>query len=76
MARWPKSRWMQAAIALIGAVVASVCVFIWTNNTYFERYAGQYPHDGQDGLGAMMDAFFAGGGHLSAFRLDYLCSSE
>lgn len=45
---------------MIGAVAASFCVFIQTNNSHFERYARQYPHDGQDGLGAMMDAFYAG----------------
>lgn len=40
--------------------MASVCVFIHTNNAHFSRYAKQYPHDGQDGLGAMMDALYAG----------------
>lgn len=59
--RWPKSRWAQAAIALIGAVVASICAFIWTNNTHFERYARQYPQDGQDGLAALNGAFYASG---------------
>jgi hypothetical protein len=61
MAQWPTSRGMHAVIAVMGAAAASIGVFIWTNNTHFERYAREYPHDGQDGLSAFMDALFAGG---------------
>ncbi len=39
--------------------MASVCVFAYSNNSFFERYAREYPHDGQDGLGALMGALEA-----------------
>jgi hypothetical protein len=60
MRRWPTSRWAQMGIVSLGAFAASLSVFIWTNNAHFKSYAQQYPHDGQDGLGALMDACFAG----------------
>lgn len=56
---WPMSRWAQAGIAIAMAIPISLCVFVRINNTHFERYAREYPHDGQDGLGALMDAFQA-----------------
>ena len=57
---WPKSGWAQTGIAFLSAVISSVFVFIRVNNTHFVLYAREYPHDGQDGLGALMDALQAG----------------
>lgn len=64
MAKWPTSRAPQALIAFGVAAVLAVCVFIWTNNASFDRYAQKYPSDGQDGLGALMDAVEAGAATL------------
>jgi hypothetical protein len=58
--RWPKSGWSHAGLALVVALVSSVCVFIRVNNTHFAIYAHEYPYDGQDGLSAMMDALHVG----------------
>lgn len=58
--RWPKSSWIQACISLTGALLSAVIVFIHTNESSFNRLAREFPHDGQDGLGAMMEAFSAG----------------
>jgi hypothetical protein len=57
---WPKSGWAQAGIAFLSALISCVFVFIRINNTHFALYAREYPHDGQDGLGAFMDALQAG----------------
>ena len=57
---WPKSGWAHAGIAFLSALISCVFVFIRVNNTHFARYAREYPHDGQDGLGAFMDALHAG----------------
>ena len=54
--RWPTSRWIQAALSFVGSLVASICVFISTNNSLFKQYARENPHDGQDGLAAFMGA--------------------
>lgn len=58
--KWPKSGWTHAGIAFLSAVIACGCVFSWVNNTHFARYAKEYPHDGQNGLGAFVDALEAG----------------
>jgi hypothetical protein len=57
---WPKSGWAQAGIAFLSAVISCVFVFIRVNNTHFALYARESPHDGQDGLSALMDALQAG----------------
>jgi hypothetical protein len=54
--KWPTSRSTQAAIAFMGAVAISVAVYKWIDETHFARYASEHSHDGQDGLGAFMDA--------------------
>jgi hypothetical protein len=60
MKHWPRPWWAHALISFAFASVLALLVFIRTNNTHFIRYAKEYPHDGQDGLGALMDAFEAG----------------
>ena len=60
MIKWPRSGWSQAGIAFAGALLAAILVYGYINKTHFDLYARQYPHDGQDGLGAMMDALSAG----------------
>jgi hypothetical protein len=77
---WPRSHWRQAGIALAIAIPVSIFVFVRVNNTHFERYAREYPHDGQDGLGALMDAFQAGfytliGAFLCLFILQRLIAA-
>jgi hypothetical protein len=57
---WPRSRFGQGLIALVAALCVAIPVFVHVNNTHFDRYAKEYPHDGQDGLGALMDAFEIG----------------
>ena len=76
---WPRSKWAQAGIAFVGASISSVIVFIRVNNTHFALYARQYPHDGQDGLGAFMDALEYGfwtliGVFLVAFFIQHLAT--
>jgi hypothetical protein len=60
MVKWSCSRWTQAAISFLFAIACAVFVFVRVNRTHFERYAREYPHDGQDGLSALMDACQAG----------------
>jgi hypothetical protein len=48
-------------IALSAAILLAICVFKWTDRTQAEQYEREYPHDGQDGLGAFVDAAVAGG---------------
>jgi hypothetical protein len=60
MIKWPCSRWRQAAISFLFAIACGIFVFVRVNRTHFERYAREYPYDGQDGLGALMDACRAG----------------
>jgi hypothetical protein len=81
MRRWTTSRWAQAGISLAAAALVSVCVFVYVNNTHFARYAKEFPHDGQDGLGAMMDAFSEGSSSffvvfLGLFFLQYLFTTD
>jgi hypothetical protein len=59
MSKWPVSGWTQAGIAFLAALVSTIVVFIVVNNVLFARYAREFPHDGQDGLGAMMGALEA-----------------
>lgn len=61
MMRWPKSRFPQALIAFAVSAGFAAEVFSWTVKTHLEQYNREYPDDGQNGLGAMMDAFEAGG---------------
>jgi len=58
--RSPTSKFTQAVIAFLSAAVSAVLVFAWVNKSRFELYARQYPHDGQDGLSAFMEALQAG----------------
>jgi hypothetical protein len=53
---WPSSRWNQAAIALFGSAIASVCVFEYANASLFEQAVRYAPRDGQDELAAFMGA--------------------
>ena len=57
---WPNSGWTQAGIAFAISVISSVCVAIHVNDSHFAIYAREYPHDGQDGLSALMDSIQAG----------------
>jgi len=58
---WPRSLLAQLAISFVGAGIASYFVAGHVSDAQFLVYARQYPHDGQDGLGAMMDGLAAGG---------------
>jgi hypothetical protein len=60
MWRWPLSGWIQAAISFFVACILAFAVFAYTNDSYFARYAKQFPHDGQIGLAAFVDACKAG----------------
>lgn len=57
---WPKSKLAQAGIAFLMAAITTVFVFSWVETSRFKLYARLYPHDGLDGLGALMDALQAG----------------
>jgi hypothetical protein len=61
---WPKSLWIQAIISLVGALIASASVFAHENSNLFQQYAKDAPHDGQDGLAALVGA---GEAALAAF---------
>jgi hypothetical protein len=50
----------QLAIAFVGAVVVAYFVGGHVADTHFQLYARQYPHDGQDGLGAAIDGLTTG----------------
>jgi hypothetical protein len=80
MSKWPQSRWGQGGLSFLGAIIVAVVVFIHVNNSSFQRYAQQYPHDGQDGLGALVDAMQAGaftlvGVFIALFVLQRLMTS-
>jgi len=58
MARWPKSRGVQATIAVVVALLAAICVFIQTamtsfNNFYFGPHKA-YPYPYPDAHTAQM----------------------
>jgi hypothetical protein len=59
MVRWPTAGWKQAAIAFVMALISAIYVGARVNNVQIERYTREYPHDGQIGLGALIDAFDA-----------------
>jgi hypothetical protein len=59
MFRWPVSRWSHAGISFATALATAATVFVHINNSHAALYAAEYPHDGQVGLGAFMDALEA-----------------
>jgi hypothetical protein len=58
--QWPRSGWTQAVIAFMVGLASAICAFKITADHQIALYAREYPHDGQDGLGAVMDGFGAG----------------
>jgi hypothetical protein len=56
MLRWPVSPWSHAGLSLIAASVFATTVFFYVERSHVVLYAKLYPHDGQVGLGAFMDA--------------------
>ena len=60
MAHWPTSRYSQAGIAFLCSTVLAIVAAKLTADHQMAIYVQAYPHDGQDGLGALMDGFYAG----------------
>jgi hypothetical protein len=56
MVRWPKSRLTQASISLAASIVGAVVAFHFENDSLLRQYVREAPHDGQDGLAALMGA--------------------
>ena len=54
--KWPKSAWDQACIAGVGALVTAILGARWLYTSRLAQYVSEYPRDGQDGLGAFVDA--------------------
>lgn len=52
----PVSVWTQAGRAFWTALLSSICVFLYINVTHAMMYEKLYPNDGQNGLGAFVDA--------------------
>jgi hypothetical protein len=52
-------RWWHLWLALLIATSASFLIFVHVDNERMAEYARLYPHDGQDGLGALINAFSA-----------------
>jgi len=57
--QWPRSAWKQDGIALVCATILAMAGCHWTAEAELRYYVRAYPHDGQDGLGAMMDGLTA-----------------
>jgi hypothetical protein len=56
---WPRSRIGQALIAFAGATILVVLTIRPIFDVRMAMYVSQYPHDGQDSLGAAFDAIVA-----------------
>jgi hypothetical protein len=56
MPKWPKLLWTQLLVSFAVSAVGAVLAFYLENNYLFAQYAREAPHDGQDGLAALMGA--------------------
>ena len=65
---WPRSRLLQAIISVAGATALAILTFRPILDTRMAVYVREFPHDGQDSLGAAMDA-------VGAFILIAVCCS-
>jgi hypothetical protein len=52
-------RWWHLGLAFLMATSVSCLIFVHVDNEKMAEYARLYPHDGQDGLGALINAFSA-----------------
>jgi hypothetical protein len=60
MKNWPKSRWVQSGLALVGATfLASLGTWL-VFRLSFAYFVWRYPHDGQDVLGSVFLALVVG----------------
>jgi hypothetical protein len=57
---WPKSRSAHAVLAFVGATLLTISSFRPIFDMRMNQYVVEYPHDGQDSLGAFLDACVAG----------------
>jgi hypothetical protein len=56
MKKWPRTLLAHAVIAFIGATILAILTFRPILEMRMATYVRQYPHDGQDSLGAFLDA--------------------
>ena len=54
--KWPRSKLVQLLIALFLATAVAISTFKPIMDARMAVYVREYPHDGQDSLGAFMDA--------------------
>jgi hypothetical protein len=59
MARWPRSGWAHAAIAVVVATPFAAVCFRPIEDHQFQEAIREAPHDGQDGLSAFAGAIGA-----------------
>jgi len=60
MTKWPTSKSAQAGLSLASAIFLGYLAYKIASMISLEHLVKEYPHDGQVGLGAMMQGLEAG----------------